>query len=169
MPPRLVVAGTVGAGKSTFVHTASAGRAIHTERSATDSVIDLKPTTTVALDFAQVVLDDSRVCQIYGLPGQERFDFIGDLLMPTAQACLVLVAAHRPQSFPQTRLLLQSLRRYNEVNPQLFVGLTHTDHAQAQVSRQDLGSDAAVPLLMVDPRCLTSVRQTLTAIVNSLP
>ncbi|MGB6015622.1 MAG: GTPase, partial [Nodosilinea sp.] len=130
-PPRLVVAGTVGAGKSTFVHTASAGSAIHTERLATDSTARLKSTTTVAIDFAQISLANRQVCQVYGLPGQDRFDFMRDMVMPTASACLVLIAAHRPDTFPSTQALLNSLQQSDRLaglaSLRLVVGLTHTD------------------------------------------
>ncbi|MBE9112861.1 GTPase [Nodosilinea sp. LEGE 07298] len=177
-PPRLVVAGTVGAGKSTFVHTASAGSAIHTERLATDSTAQIKTTTTVAIDFAQISLGNRQVCQVYGLPGQDRFDFMRDMVMPTASACLVLIAAHRPDTFPSTQALLNSLQQRERQAHQrqgalrLILGLTHTDCPAALTAEHiraklNLTTDtASLPILTVDPRCSISVRQVLTAIVE---
>ena len=48
---RIVVTGTVGAGKSTFVKTFSQTEVIETERKATDDTALLKRKTTVAFDF----------------------------------------------------------------------------------------------------------------------
>jgi signal recognition particle receptor subunit beta len=73
---RSVVAGTVGAGKSTFVRTLSEIEVVSTDCSATDDTLLLKPETTVALDFGKVMLSPKLNLHIYGTPGQARFDFI---------------------------------------------------------------------------------------------
>ena len=71
---RLVVAGSVGAGKSTFVRTLSEIEVVDTDRTATDGTALFKPETTVALDFGRLVLGPNMDLHIYGTPGQARFE-----------------------------------------------------------------------------------------------
>ena len=51
---RLVVAGTVGAGKSTFIRTVSEIDVVDTDRRATDETAEIKHKTTVAMDFGRL-------------------------------------------------------------------------------------------------------------------
>ena len=127
---RIVVAGSVGAGKSSFVRTASDTDFIETERLATDSTSLLKPQTTVAFDFNRLVLSPEIELHIYGTPGQSRFDFMWDVLIKRADAYILLVAAHRPDDFPLAYDILSYMNQ--RVQIPMIVGLTHTDCPNAR-------------------------------------
>ncbi|NEQ23265.1 MAG: hypothetical protein F6K28_29750, partial [Microcoleus sp. SIO2G3] len=99
---RSVIAGAVGAGKSTFVRTISDINVIDTDCNPTDITNLLKQQTTVALDFGRVRLNPNMDLHIYGAPGQSRFDFMWDILIQYAQSYILLVAAHRPENFSYT-------------------------------------------------------------------
>jgi signal recognition particle receptor subunit beta len=122
---RLVVAGTPGAGKSTFVRTISDIEVVDTDRSATDETAVLKPKTTVAFDYGRFVFGSVLEVQIYGTPGQSRFNFMWDFLIQRAHSYILLVAAHRPNDFHYARQILLFMNQ--RVQIPMLVGITHTD------------------------------------------
>jgi uncharacterized protein len=132
---RLIVAGAVGAGKSTFVRTVSDIGVISTEEIATDETASLKPTTTVALDFNRVTLPTG-ILHVYGTPGQFRFRFMGELLLQRADVVLVLVAAHRPNRFGQSRQILTFVQQQSTIP--ITIGFTHVDCPDALAPAQIL-------------------------------
>lgn len=168
---RVIVAGAVGAGKSTFVHTIGEIGVVSTEEIATDQTAELKPTTTVALDFCCVTLGKNysdRVLHIYGTPGQYRFNFMWEILLHKAQLCLVLVAAHRPESFQPTREVIEFIDRFSDRSLQSSIVLTHTDcpgALSAEIVSEALGNHDRA-LISVNPRDRDSVFQALTLAVE---
>lgn len=126
---RVVVTGTVGAGKSTFVRTASEIEVVEVERIATDEASSLKKTTTVAFDFGRLAISSNMDLHIYGTPGQARFDFMWDILIQGAHAYILLVAANRPSSFHYAHEILSFMNQ--RVQVPMMIGLTHMDCAGA--------------------------------------
>lgn len=122
---RLVVTGTVGAGKSTFIRSVSEIEVVDTDRRATDETALLKKRTTVAFDFGRLQFGPERALHLYGTPGQSRFDFMWDILIRKAHAYILLVAAHRPREFRDARRILHFMRQRSHVP--MIIGLTHTD------------------------------------------
>ena len=106
---QVVVAGTMGAGKSTFIRSISEIDVVDTDKVATDETALLKHKTTVAFDFGRIQFGPDSVLHLYGTPGQERFDFMWDFLIQKAQAYILLVAAHRPHEFRSARRILNYL------------------------------------------------------------
>ncbi|MGJ3248966.1 MAG: GTP-binding protein [Elainellaceae cyanobacterium] len=122
---RLVVTGAPGAGKSTLIRTISEIEVLNTDRTATDATAQLKPKTTVAFDFGRLAFGANLELHVYGTPGQERFNFMWDILMQRAQAYLLLVAAHRPHDFNRARQIISQIDQ--QFSMPMIIGLTHTD------------------------------------------
>ena len=122
---RLVVAGTPGAGKSTFVRTISDVEVVDTDRAATDEISLLKKKTTVAFDFGRLEFGPSMELHIYGTPGQSRFSFMWDMLIRRADVYILLVAGHRPNDFHYARQIISFMNQ--RVQIPMIVGLTHMD------------------------------------------
>lgn len=89
---KIVVLGSMGAGKSTLVRAIAGANVVDTEVANTDPTSS-KSATTVAMDYADVDLPNGDRLRLYGSPGQARFDFIWPILLEGARGVVVLVDA----------------------------------------------------------------------------
>ncbi len=126
---RLVVAGPVGAGKSTFVRAVSEIEVVDTDRLATDETASLKAKTTVGFDFGRLQFGPDMALHLYGTPGQDRFDFMWEELISKAHAYILLVPANRPATFRKAQLIYEFMS--DRVALPMIVGLTHLDCDEA--------------------------------------
>ena len=89
---KFVFTGSVGAGKTTAIKAISEVDPISTEAKPSEkSVIKRKPTTTVAMDYGELTLDDDQKVYLYGTPGQRRFDFMCSILTQGALGLIILI------------------------------------------------------------------------------
>ncbi len=77
---KVLFTGPVGAGKTTAIRTISDHLPMMTDVAATDETRDRKPSTTVAMDYGVIRLGRDEVVHLYGTPGQDRFDFMWEIL-----------------------------------------------------------------------------------------
>jgi signal recognition particle receptor subunit beta len=105
---KIVIAGGFGVGKTTLVNSVSEVAPLNTDAwmtEASEGVDDLPPggkksTTTVAMDFGRITLQQDLLLYLFGTPGQSRFWFLWDDLSRGALGAVVLVDTNRiDQSF----------------------------------------------------------------------
>ena len=166
----LVVTGTVGAGKTTFIRSVSEIEVVDTDRKATDDVANLKQNTTVSMDFGTLQFGDEMALHIYGTPGQTRFDFMWEILIERAHAYVLLIAAHRPSEFHHARRIMNFMNRQAQIP--MIIGLTHSDCAGAW-STEDIALALGYqeitqqpPIVLVDANDGESVAMSLVALVE---
>lgn len=132
---KILVTGPHDGGKSAFVRTISA-RSINVEHLG----------TTVSLDHGQLVRDGI-VLDVYGTPGQERFDPIIQDAAQGALGIILLVDSTRPQTFPRARQLLAQTRA---LEGPFVVGANKQDQegaATPEEVRKALGLEAGATVL----------------------
>ena len=73
---KIVFTGPMGAGKTTAIRAISDAPPVSTEVGNSDRQSSVKESTTVALDYGELTLEDGTCLRIYGTPGQARFSFM---------------------------------------------------------------------------------------------
>lgn len=124
---KIVVLGTMGAGKSTAIAALADGHVVNTDVANTDARSD-KRSTTVAMDYADVNLPNGDRLRIFGTPGQERFSFIWPILLEGASGAVVMVDASAPSALEDLERYLQVLQEHAPGVPAV-IGLSKIDLA----------------------------------------
>ncbi|MBP2334953.1 GTP-binding protein [Saccharothrix coeruleofusca] len=168
---KVVVAGSFGVGKTTFVGSVSDIKPLTTEAMMTAASTDfddtkrvpLKGTTTVAMDFGRVELEDDLLLYLFGTPGQERFWFMWDNLVRGAIGAVVLVDTRRlADSFTSVDFFENRQIPYIVV-VNTFDGILH--HSLDSV-RKAMALDPSIPILRCDARVREEVKQTVLGLLE---
>ena len=110
---KMVVTGPFNAGKTQFIQSISEIDVVSTERKiSNDAERTVKATTTIAMDFGRITVDDDLVLYLFGTPGQKRFDFMWEILSEGMLGFVVMVDSSRPETFREARSILETFRAY---------------------------------------------------------
>jgi hypothetical protein len=152
---KIVVFGSFHAGKSTFIQAIDPGSR-HVDANCSDGP------TTVALDFGKVEID-GRMVYLYGTPGQERFEFVREIISSGMDAAVLMVdCTSGPDAL--TKQFYQNLK---ETGVPLSVMLNKCDLADACPARvrQELDGAATYEISARNPR---SSREALEQFVGTI-
>ena len=165
---KFVLAGPVGAGKTTALRSLSDIPPVSTEMPLSDGPMGDKTTTTVALDFAAILLDDGTPLQLFGLPGQEHFSHMRDIVLDGALGAMLLLPGDDPDIAAACAHWLQAIARIDAELP-VAIGVTRTDLApgfRMDKIRQTLaGRMPPVPVLTIDAREREQAAQLIRALL----
>ena len=108
----MVITGPFSAGKTEFISTVSEIDVVSTERRISSAAEKVKESTTVAMDFGRITVDDELVLYMFGTPGQRRFDFMWEILSEGMLGFIVLVDSTKPETFREAKRILETFESY---------------------------------------------------------
>ncbi len=123
---KIIFSGPVGSGKTTAINSISDIPTVKTEEAATDSTKEKKDSTTVALDYGAIILQDNTRIHLYGTPGQKRFDFMWDILTVGGIGLLLLIDGSDENALKNLQLFLDSFKNFIDKTG-VVVGITKHD------------------------------------------
>lgn len=109
---KIVVTGPFSAGKTELIRSVSEIDVVSTERKISAAAEKIKESTTVAMDFGRITVDQDLVLYLFGTPGQKRFDFMWEILSEGMLGFIVVVDSTRPETFREARSILETFRAY---------------------------------------------------------
>lgn len=168
---KIIFTGPVGAGKTTAIASISDIPPVRTEAKATDATIKLKANTTVAMDYGVLDIGTGQKVHLYGTPGQERFDFMWEILTQKGIGLVLLVDNRRADPLEDMRFYLEAFHDFIAARA-VVIGVTAMDIKNRpglysfHTRLSELGMKA--PLFEVDPRRREDVKVLLLALLAML-
>ena len=166
---KIVVTGPFSAGKTTLIRTISEITVLSTERDISDHTRSRKAATTVAMDFGRITIDRDLVLYLFGTPGQDRFDFMWEILGEGMLGYVLLVDSSREDSLEEAVGILAAFRKMARVP--FVVALNRAagmDPSDEERVRSVLDLDEDTPVVPCDATDRESVKAVLLALLYSV-
>jgi small GTP-binding protein len=165
---KIIFTGPVGAGKTTAIASISDIEPIRTDEHASDMTQKRKSATTVAMDYGMIRLGPKEKVHLYGTPGQERFDFMWDILTKGGIGLVLLLDNTRPTPFEDMRFYIKAFKEFID-GTRLVIGVTQMDARATptidEYVRQLAELDVTAPIFEVDARQRADVSTLIEALL----
>lgn len=123
---KIIFTGPVGVGKTSAINAISDIPTVSTEAGATDETARLKANTTVAMDYGVLNLEDGEKVHLYGTPGQDRFDFMWDILTQGGIGLVLLLDNTREDPLRDLEFYINAFRDFI-TEREVVIGVTRMD------------------------------------------
>jgi hypothetical protein len=129
-----------------------------------------KSATTVAMDYGTIRLSDNEKVHLYGTPGQERFDFMWDILTKGGIGLVLLLDNTRPTPFQDMKFYINAFRQFID-DTRLVIGITQMDIKAIPTLDEYVVKlhemDVLAPIFEVDSRRRDDVSMLIQALLLS--
>lgn len=166
---RIVFVGAFGVGKTTAIAAVSDIPVLRSDAAISDPGADGacspdKTTTTVAIDYGEIHIDQGERYALYGVPGQARFSHIWDMVLPPAFGVILLANPQRDDDLADTTRWLAHIAE-RAPRATVLIGVTRVapddDAALAPYRRAIAPWHPTQPVFAFDPRESNHVRWML--------
>lgn len=162
-PRKVVIAGGLGAGKTTFVRSISDIEPLTTETTSARPSVPGERVTTLGLDFGRVALNPDAVLYLFGAPEQARFWFMWGAITHGAVGAVVLVdPRHLADCF-------SAIDFYEEHDVPYVVAINRFNGVEThgvEAVREALTVRGEVPIVTCDARDAGSAKAVLTSLLE---
>lgn len=166
---KIVVTGPFSAGKTTFIKTISEIAVVSTERKVSDHTRTVKQETTVAMDFGRITISKDIVLYLFGTPGQERFDFMWQILSEGMLGYILMLDGSKPETFTEGKRILEYFASLSDCP--CVIGATRLpgDENDGIASiRKDLDLDSEFQVIPCDALEKEDVKKVLLALLYDI-
>jgi signal recognition particle receptor subunit beta len=167
---KIILAGSMGAGKTTAIATISEVPPIVTDVTNTDRSVD-KALTTVGFDYGLLTLDNGDRLRLFGTPGQERFRFVWPVVAKGAIGLIILLDNSRADPLADLDIYLTGFAEELTSIP-CVVGIGRTEcHPQPSPDQVAAALEArgyVFPVLAVDVRRRDDVVQLIDILFSQI-
>ena len=109
---KIIFTGPVGVGKTTAIAALSDDPPVKTDARASDMTLVRKGHTTVAMDYGVIRLDGDTKVHLYGTPGQERFNFMWEILSKGSMGLILLLDNTRANPLKDLTFFSRCIQRF---------------------------------------------------------
>lgn len=172
---QVVFAGPFGVGKTTALRTVSdiavVNTDVATDEALPEAVAQGKTTTTTGFDYGEWQFPDGSRVSLIGVPGQERFEAMWDVIIPRSSAIVLWLYGDTESRLRDGHQWLQALAKRKAV-ARLAVAVTRVPDAQAEVALEPFRELVSryhplAPVITADPRRPSDVMQAIMMALTS--
>ncbi len=168
---KIIFTGPVGAGKTTAISSISDTPPVSTDVNTSGEERKLKDSTTVAMDYSYIEMDDGTKVHLYGTPGQTRFDFMWKILTKGGLGLVLLINNDHPEPVKQMEFYLDSFSDFIDETG-VVIGVTRTsinDQANIEDYQAKLFERNQIfPVFEVDSRSEGDIKVLIQALLAIL-
>lgn len=168
---KIIFTGPSGAGKTTAIGALSDISPIKTDEISTDDTKFKKEKITVAMDYGLIKLNDKEKIHLYGTPGQERFDFMWEILSLGGIGIILLIDNTSKQSFKEIQFFLEKFQPFVR-EKKVVVGISQMDVSPVPTLTQYHDfleqQNLELPIFEVDARNRQDIHMLLQILLVSL-
>ncbi|HEX2916281.1 MAG TPA: ATP/GTP-binding protein [Chloroflexia bacterium] len=167
---KIVVTGAYASGKTRFIQSISEIEVVSTEAEVQHTEeLEIKNQTTVALDFGRITINPEVALYLFGTPGQERFDFMWEILSVGCIGYLVMVDSTRPAQLREAANVIRFFTSMIDV-PFVVVANKQDDPTCLPVEyiRYRLGLPDYIPVLPCVAKERESVKNVLLTLLEMI-
>jgi small GTP-binding protein len=159
--PKILVTGPYNAGKTSFIKSIS-DKSVSVDRMALE-----KFPTTIAMDIGHI---DRKgfVADIFGTPGQERFDLMLDVLARESVGAFIVVDSTQPQTFARAKEMINKTQA--EAIPKIIVANKQDlpGALNPQELRENMKLDKNIPIIPVSVKEEKGINEAFNALLKLL-